>query len=247
MAVGQSNNVVAIVQARMGSSRFIGKTLKKLPEKNGKSILEHIINRVRKSNIINEIIVVTSDHDVDYQIVELCHKIKVKVFRGSEDDVLSRFIKCQDLVSNINCIVRLTADNPFIDFEIIDKCISSHFSVAADYSKSTGLPLGTNIEIINKSTLDIVDQLAKNHIDRENVTSFINSNPKLFAVNYINYNMNSLNLRLTIDYPSDYTFACVLYDKIYRFNENFVLNDVLDYVSKNPSVTEINVNNIQKS
>lgn len=246
MAVGQSNNVVAIVQARMGSSRLKGKVLKTLPFSNELTILDHVVLRAAHSKSINSVIVATSDLATDDPIEELCLKNNYNIFRGDEDDVLDRYIHASKMLSKDDCIIRLTADNPFIDFEIIDFCVKKHFELSSDYSYTNSLPLGMNIELIRKSTLDKVGNLANKQSYREHVTSYIKDFPDNFRINILQQRDYKCPLRLTVDYPSDYALACYLYKELYKDNNFFGLNELENFFIDNPWILFFNNMNVQK-
>ena len=119
----KKNKVLAIIQARHDSTRFPGKVLKKI---NDQSILEIIIKRLSKCHNISKIIVACSDNKSDVQIINLCKKLKINYFAGSEHDVLERFYKASLKYKGSN-ILRITADCPLIDYAIVDKIINNFF------------------------------------------------------------------------------------------------------------------------
>ena len=246
MAVGQSNNVIAIVQARMGSSRLKGKVLKTLPFFDELTIIDHVVLRAIHSKAINSVIVATSVSAIDDPIEELCLKNNYSIFRGDEDDVLDRFIKASKMLSDSDCVVRLTADNPFIDFKIIDSCIEKHFQLSSDYTFTNSLPLGMNVEIVRKETLDEVGNLTNKQNYREHVTNYIKDFPDKFSVNIVEQRDYTCPIRLTVDYPSDYALACYLYKELYKNNKFFGLDELEEFFIDNPWVLFFNNMNVQK-
>ncbi len=123
----------AIIQARMGASRLPGKVLFKLE---GKTVLEHVVERVRKSRMIRQAVVATSVNNRDLKIVSLCRKKKIPVFCGSEEDCLERFYRAAKCFQAEH-IVRITSDCPLLDYKIINKVINLYFSKKADYATNT--------------------------------------------------------------------------------------------------------------
>ena len=148
-------NIVAIIQARINSSRFNGKVLKKIK---GKSILEIIVSRLRNSKNLSNIVVATSKNKNDKKIVDLCNKIKIDSFQGSEFNVLKRYYDAAKKY-NAKHIVRITADCPFVDPSILDKMIDEYFKIKVDYLSNINppsFPDGLDIEIFSFETLEKV-------------------------------------------------------------------------------------------
>ena len=140
--------VGAIIQVRLGSERLPNKALLPLPFGGGPALLEHVVNRAKASKSVTNVIVATTDNILDNAIYNFCQDNKLSCFRGSEDDVLDRFYQAAKN-SNLDVIIRLTGDNPFIMPGIIDDTVETHLHANLDYSITEGLPLGTNIEVIS--------------------------------------------------------------------------------------------------
>ena len=126
-------NTVAIIQARISSTRLPGKVLKKIE---GKTILEHVINRVKTAKKLDDVIVATTVKKEDLEIVKLCANLGISVFCGSEDDVLDRYYQSARLFKAEH-IVRITSDCPLIDPQVVDKVIELYFQKKADYASNT--------------------------------------------------------------------------------------------------------------
>ena len=151
----KKNKVLAIIQARYDSTRFPGKILKKI---NNKSILEIIIKRLSISENISKIIVACSDNKNDIKVINLCKKLKIDFFVGSEHDVLERFYKASIKFKGLN-ILRITADCPLIDWIIVDKIINNFFSRNVDYASNINPPTfpdGFDAEIFTFKALKII-------------------------------------------------------------------------------------------
>src|SRR5688572_19407522 len=167
---------LAIIQARLGSTRLPNKVLLTLA---GKTVLEHVINRVRASKFINEVIVATTISSNDLEIISFCAKNKIRVFVGSEHDVLDRYYQAARLLQPDN-VVRITSDCPMIDPEIIDEIGKKHLEEKADYSSNTldeTYPDGLDAEIISFKALKTAWEQATLPSDREHVTPFIKKQP----------------------------------------------------------------------
>ena len=151
----------AIIQARMGSTRFPGKVLRKV---NGKSLLSHMISRVRLSDLIDDIIVATSMDQNDQQIVDEASLLNSKYFCGSENDVLSRYLDCAEKY-NLDVIVRLTGDCPLVDPKLIDELLLYFFDNKLDYASncnlvSCQLPDGFDVEVFSIEALRNVNKIS---------------------------------------------------------------------------------------
>ncbi|MFV9549499.1 cytidylyltransferase domain-containing protein [Algibacter sp. PT7-4] len=243
MEVGQYK-IAAIIQARLGSSRLPNKVLMPLPINSKQSILSRIVTSIRAVNLVSTIHVATSVDSKNNLIENECKKLSVKCYRGSEDDVLSRFF---EIVNNndYDFVLRFTADNPIIDVNLLSDFINNHTQKKLDYSCSQGLPLGCNFEMIKASS--IIDAFNKTSalFDKEHVTPFIKRNalnqeifkyPKIEKVSHF---------RFTIDYPSDYAFINLMYNMLGE-KPTYSLNDFLNLIENNPWVSNINNQNQQK-
>ncbi|MGL5099740.1 MAG: cytidylyltransferase domain-containing protein, partial [Fusobacteriaceae bacterium] len=119
--------IVCVIQARSTSSRLPNKVLLKLPYGENKIVLEQVIDRVRKSKKIDEIVIATTVNESDNQIQKVCEKNNIKFYRGSEDNVLSRYYEAAK-ENGADLVMRITSDCPCIDFEILDKLIEKHLT-----------------------------------------------------------------------------------------------------------------------
>jgi spore coat polysaccharide biosynthesis protein SpsF len=206
MEVGQLNNykIGAVIQARMSSTRLPGKILYPLPYSSQKPLIAWPICSLKKSKLINTIIIATSLNKENEPLREVAIQNSIIFFAGSEDNVLSRFIEVSRN-ENLDVIVRITADNPIIDEKLIDQLIILHVEGNFDYSYSTGLPLGMNIEIVNaKKLFDIYNQYDLTDQDLEHVTSYFKRNINYKVLKH-DFDIGPIDdLRLTVDYASDY-------------------------------------------
>lgn len=241
--------VVCLVQARVGSTRLPGKILKEIC---GKTILHHEIDRLKKCKEIDEIVIATTDKEDDDKIVNEAKKLSVKYFRGSENDVLSRFYYSAK-ENNADIIVRVTSDCPCIDFEILDKMLiyfkDKYKEKQIDYLSNTinrTYPRGYDIEIFTFSALEKSYINAKKEYEREHVTPYIydktNNFLKLSFENKDDYS----NYRVTLDTIEDFIVIKNIFENLYYKNPYFKLNDVVQYLNNNLHIVDINKHIEQK-
>lgn len=231
--------ITAIVQARIGSTRLAGKVLLKLEDK---AVLELVINRVKQSKLVTEVIVATTTAKEDLAIINLCNSLKIKYFCGSEDDVLDRYYQAA-IKFRAGHILRITADCPVIDSKVIDRLIKTYLTGGADYV-STGFdskfPDGEDAEIFKFQALRKAWQNARLASEREHVTPYIWKNPQLFKITEIDYKINLSDKRWTLDNPEDYEFLKQVYKGLYRKNKFFGIKEILQFLNKNPYLEKIN-------
>jgi len=210
--------IIAISQARVGSTRLPNKVLKKVL---GKTLLEIHIERIKKSRLSDKIIIATTTNEADNIICDLAKKLGVDYFKGSEYDVLDRFYQA---VKNEkpNFIVRLTSDCPLIDPELIDIVIENAIKLNLDYYSNTLIecfPDGQDIEVIKFKSLEMAWNNAKLKSEREHVTPYIRKNSsfkggKLFKSDTYKFCENYKNVRLTVDEENDFKVIELLINKI---------------------------------
>lgn len=230
---------LVIIQARIGSSRLPGKVLMNLANK---TVLEHVVERVRRANYVDEVIVATTIKEEDIAIVKLCSNKGIRVFCGSENDVLDRYYQVAKLIKPLN-VVRITADCPLIDPDIIDLVIREHVSKENDYTSNIlGIetyPDGLDVEVIK---FDVLKQTWKESYllsHREHVTQYIihnNSYKKSGVINSINYG----NERWTLDTRDDYKLLENIYQGLYVKKQDFSFEDVLDYLKEHEELRKLN-------
>jgi spore coat polysaccharide biosynthesis protein SpsF len=233
----------AIIQARMGSSRLPGKVLMKI--NNEECILEYMIKRVRKSKSIEKIIIATSNNKIDDKIYEFCNNRKIICFRGSENDVLERYYNCSK-EHNLSIIVRLTADCPLIDPEIIDLCISNYLKGEYDYYSNTcppnlsKFPDGSDVEVFNISALGATYLNTKDQNDREHVTFHMWKHDNGFKTGILNNKIDLSNLRYTVDYKEDLEVVRFLTSQINKKYLKGSVQEISQILFDNPEIVEKN-------
>lgn len=232
-------SIVCVIQARLNSTRLPGKVLMDLA---GKSVLERVVERVKRSKAVNDIIVATTIRKEDLKIVRLCAVSDIRVYCGSEKDVLDRYFQAAKLM-NATDIVRVTSDCPLIDPEIIDRVISMYISSKADYASNTidpTFPDGQDVEIFSFKTLAKTWEEAKLMSDREHVTPFIKKNPRLFKLINVKYEKDLSGKRWTLDEKKDYQLIGSIYRYFSKTNGMFTMKDILRLIDKHPELEKIN-------
>jgi len=229
----------AIIQARMGSTRLPGKVLMMLA---GKTVLEHVVERVSRAKLVDDIVVATTTDINDSKIVELCTKKGIKVFCGPEDDVLDRYYQAAKHYG-IDNVIRITSDCPLIDPDIIDGTVRLYLDSGSDYV-SNGLdetfPDGLDVEVISFKALNIAWEKAALLSEREHVTPYIRNNNESFKIASYRNDVDLSAKRWTLDMPEDLEFIRRIMDGIYADNPEFSMNDVLEYIRNNPDIEDIN-------
>ncbi len=238
--------VGAIIQARISSERLPGKVMMDLPYGTGITVVENIVSRIKGVKKIEKIILATTVRKEDDALERLSRKLGIKCFRGDRDNVLSRFIgACSKY--GIGTALRLTADNPCIDPSVIKKVLDNHIRNTAEYTLTSGYPLGTNIEIVSFEALKKVEKMASDKFSLEHVTSYINEHPDRFKIIKLSAEkrLRMPQLRFTMDTMADYIFLCCLFGLSGK--KNFGIKDSIDIVKKNKYLTMINKDIKQRS
>ncbi len=222
-------NIVAIVQARMGSTRLPGKVMKEI---NKKPLIGHLLDRLSRSKLINNIVVATSDNILEKPLVKYVESRGYSVFLGSEENVLERFYKASKSLS-ADVIVRITGDCPLVDADIVDQLINFYFKKNVEYLSNTNPPTypdGFDIEVFSFQSLEDAYKNASKHYDLEHVTPYIISNEK----NKLNYkNSKDLSdLRLTVDEENDFELVKKIFS-YFKDTNIFSLKDILRLQDKN--------------
>lgn len=245
MVAGQLNKVVAIIQARMQSTRLPGKVLMPMPFPGDISILEQIINQLRKSTLKPTIVIATSENCLDNDIEIFCKTKSILFYRGDENDVHSRFFEILH-DSNYDTVVRATGDNPIIDVEYLDLVLQKHIKSNSDYSFTKDLPTGMNFEVFDTKAFLKMSTLDLSFEDKEHVTLRFKSD-KNFVKNLIKIDSNiKQDIRVTIDYPSDYLLLSSLFDLSKKYNIEPSLKLIRFVLNKYPWLFQVNKNNFQK-
>ena len=245
-----SPKIGAIIQARTGSSRLPGKVLLSLPWGSSKTVLQQVVERVKHSSLIEDIVVATTTKREDDKIARLAEeKLKVKTFRGSEKDVLSRYYHAAK-GNNLDIVVRITSDCPCIDPHIVDQTIEYHLKTGADYTRNEGFPRGLDVEVVNFKALEIAHLNATKKEDREHVCPYIyQTAPHRFKLSYFEAPppLRRPDIRITLDTEEDYALLCCLFDHLYWENPFFGAKEVVELFDRKPYLGIINKKVRQKA
>lgn len=233
--------VVVVTQARSGSTRLPNKVLKEIQ---GKSLLQIHIDRIKQAKLINEVIVATTVNKIDDQIEVLANKLNVKIYRGSENDVLDRFYQS---VKNIkpDFIVRLTSDCPLIDPVLIDEVVEQAMERKLDYYANVMeelYPDGQDIEVFTFKALKNAWNTTQLNSDREHVTPYIRNNSSykngiLFKSDNHSLNGNYNHVRLTVDELVDFEVIEKIIEAL-GFNQDW--KTYADYYLNNKEIHSLN-------
>jgi len=229
----------AIIQARTGSTRLPEKVLLKVGHK---TILEYVLERTGRAKNIENIIVATTENIEDKKIVDLAKNLGVKTYRGSSEDVLDRYYQAAKL-SRVSHIVRITADCPLIDPQVIDNVTRLYFESEADYCSNTlkeTFPDGLDVEIFSFNALCRSWRNARLSSEREHVTPYMKKNPDMFKLVNFENNIDLSDKRWTVDTAEDFKFINAILEVLYPVKPDFYSKDVLEFLKKNPHLEEIN-------
>ncbi|MDB5801081.1 MAG: spore coat protein [Rhodocyclales bacterium] len=231
--------VLAILQARMSSSRLPGKVLLPLF---GEPMLARQIERVRRARRIDQLIVATSSAPSDDPIAALCSALGVPCHRGSLDDVLDRFEQAARPYVPQH-VVRLTADCPLADPQLIDQLIDRHFESGGDYTTNANppsFPDGLDAEVMRYAVLHIAWREAQRQSEREHVTLYIASHPQRFVIETLRSDTDLSALRWTVDEADDLALVERIYAALYPHNAAFTTQDVLHLLEEQPELRTLN-------
>ena len=230
------NMIAAIIQARMTSTRLPGKIMADI---GGKPLLKRMLDRVRRATKLNKIIVATTVNSADDVAAKLCTDEDVDVFRGSEHDVLDRFHGAAQAAGAIS-VVRLTADCPMIDPQLIDEVVSRYSHGDCDYASNAierTYPDGLDVEVFSRAALDEAQAKANHPYLREHVTPYIHGNSDYGSGNFrraaVTYAADFSHIRWTVDRPDDLERVRELF---HLLPENFTWLQALSVATRYPSL-----------
>lgn len=238
----QTKNVVAIIQARMGSTRLPGKVLMLLA---GKPVLEHVVNRVQACKTISRVVVATSTDQADDAIQAWCDKAGVGCYRGSLEDVLDRYYQAAKIY-RADAVVRITADCPAIDPTIVDEVVNEYLAGGYEfYGLSGEFPDGLDCTVFAFSALERAWREAGLQSEREHVGPYIEKHPELFKSGGLKKFTGLSHHRWTLDEPRDYEFFQTVFARLYREASPFLASEILAFLDKEPEIMTINSNIIR--
>ncbi len=242
---------VAIVQARMGSTRLPGKILKPLCDK---SVLEHLISRIDRCKEVDLTVIATTVAPHDTIVAETASDAGAAVFRGSEDNVLERYFQaaCE---YNADTVIRITSDCPLYDPNLLCEMLNRYKQLqldncAPDYFANNinrTYPAGLDTEIFPINILERAIEMSSRDYEFEHVTPYIRENPALFTKLEHRNSTDLSHLRWTLDTADDFRMIETVYDTLYPENPEFTTDDILKLLKERPDITKINAHVKQKN
>ena len=229
--------VVAIIQARSGSTRLPGKVL---ADVHGKALLRRVIERVKAIRNVDGVVIATTDAPADHAIEEIAQREQVAVFRGSESDVLDRYYHAA-VRNRADVIARVTADCPLLDPEVAARVIDHFLRGAFDYVSNVDPPTfpdGLDTEVFTMKALGESWREAHLNSDREHVTPFIRSRKDRFSQGNVENPANLSHLRWTVDEADDLEFIRQVYARMGK--DLFGLDEVMNLLQREPALMAIN-------
>ena len=227
--------ILIAIQARMGSTRFPGKSMAPLA---GIPLIEHIVKRCHASTLANHVVVCTTNSPADDVLAAHVGTLhNTGLYRGSENDVLGRFANALLLYPTAEVVVRITADDYALDPTLIDYAITAFLSGWAEPDPRVGSPhlvhlggltwaLGMNVEVMSRQALECAAANATAPEDREHVTPYIAQTYGVWTLKDEQHR-STINERLTLDTPEDYSRATKIYNHCYERNQLFGYSETL--------------------
>ena len=232
--------ICAIIQVRMSSSRLPGKALCDI---DGLTVIERVINSLKLSKKIDEVIIATSIDREDDPIETLARNNKISLFRGDLDNVAKRFLDASEKFG-ADVIVRVTGDCPLVSYEIVDLLVDSHFKTEADFTslETEKVPVGVCSEIISPKALKKLVQFNLNLNYSEYMGLYLKNNPDYFSINIVPAPLwfQCPQYRLTLDYAEDLDMFNQLYIKLKEMNMAISLTNILLVLEKHPGIAKLN-------
>ncbi len=233
--------VVIIDQARMNSTRLPGKIMKTVM---GKPLLEYQLERLLRVRSASEVVVATTVNEADHPIAELCEKLQVSFFRGSEEDVLSRYYHAARAYE-ADVVVRVTSDCPLIDPVVVDRIIAYYLDNKEQYDyisncRERSFPRGMDTEVLSFQVLEEAYRFATEQAHREHVTPFVSLNPKRYRLGHVLNDHDDSSHRWTVDTAEDYELIKRIIESLYPLKKEFTMNDCLELLSRHPEWATIN-------
>jgi spore coat polysaccharide biosynthesis protein SpsF len=226
---------MAILQARMSSSRLPGKIMSPI---NGTPMIGLQIQRIRRARSIDQLIVATTDNPTDDVLALYLQSIGVDIYRGSLEDVYSRFVGVLETHES-EVLLRLTGDCPLVMPELIDQMVEDFLSKDLDYISNTlkpTFPDGLDIEIISTSAFSRLANYELSDLEREHVTMGLYRRPSVFSLANFENGRDLSEERWTVDYAEDFDFVAEIFAGFKGCEASFGLDDVLRFLKENPEI-----------
>jgi len=229
--------VVAIIQARTGSTRLPSKVLMHIV---GKPMLWHVIDRLKHCKNVDLVVVASTVKDSDKPVLELAEESGAGTFAGSEDDVLDRYYQAAKKF-DADVIVRITADCPLIDPEMVDHLVAYFKNNKIDYfNTGPSFPEGVDTEVFSFAALETSWKKAEKHYEREHVSMYIHGHPEEFKIACIENESDMSDIRFTVDTQEDFIVVTKIFENLYRESQVFHLQQTVDFLKSHPEIAIIN-------
>jgi spore coat polysaccharide biosynthesis protein SpsF len=213
----------------------------------GESALSRVVQRLRRAKLLQQIVVATSVSAADDAIVAECARLRVPCFRGSEDDVLDRYYRTAQAWPS-DAVVRITADCPLIDPEVVDQTIEVFLENSADYASNSipeTYPLGISAEVFTSGALEQAWRETRRGYEREHVTAFFYEHPELFRISSISAPGDYSRYRLTLDTADDLQLIRAVYAS-FENQDSMTWQDVVGLLERRPELAVLNSHVVQK-
>jgi len=238
---GKDAKRVAIIEARMKSTRLPGKVLRPIM---GRPMLELLVERLQQARNLDQIIVATTNNDSDEPIVSLAQALGVSCHRGSEEDVLDRVLSAARRFE-ADVVVEVTGDCPLIEATKIDEMLKAYQYMGVDFMANrldSTYPPGLGMRIFSRAVLEKINSLTQDPVDREHVTLYVWEHPDIFSIYHFQNNLDRKywDLRLTVDTADDFAFIQAIFEDLYPINPRFGLYEIIDLLESRPELMEIN-------
>ena len=232
------------MQARMGSTRLPGKVMKDLC---GNPVLWHVVHRLKFAKKVDEVVVACTTQRQDDVIDVFCAGEGIRLYRGSTDDVLSRYFESARAFQ-AQTVVRITSDCPVIDPQIVDKIVSEYngdllAARKSDYVSNTlerTFPRGLDVEVFSFDVLSQAHRDARQSHEREHVTPYIYEHPGRFVLKNFKHFEDLSSYRLTLDTQEDYALLSQVYSLLFQGKRIFLLDEIMDLLRNRPELASLN-------
>lgn len=231
--------VKAIIQARCGSTRFPNKVFALINEK---PLIWHVVDRLKYTKNIDDIIIATTTSEKDDKIEQWCAENGIKCFRGNEDDVLNRYYGASKAFPS-DVVVRITADDPFKEPSVIDKVITTLVEGGYDYVTNNyppSFPEGLDCEAFTSVVLEKMEECATKDFEREHVTQYVFGHLDEFKIKNVSSEKMLKNYRWTIDTEADYEMVKSIYAHRKEDKDILLMDEIISILEDNPEIIEIN-------
>ena len=238
------SGIGVLVAVRMKSTRLPRKALLDIE---GKSVIEHLLERVRTASLPSAVVLCTSTHPDDAILVDAAKKAGVKWYAGSQDDVMARFLGAARQ-ERLDIIVRTTGDCPLTDPYYIDRATARLLDTGADYARVTGMPVGTFCEVFTTKALAKAHRLAADPNYSEYMSFYFWNNPDVFQIENLACDADVMRpkYRLTVDEQADLRLMREIYGRLYHGGQIFPLKEVIDLLDSEPDLAALNSSVILK-